>query len=276
MFIDFWPEDLIPAPEERNVLMDVGCKEDISLLWSLRNSFATTFYKLWVPTGLINPMRRITTFLASLLMVVAAFSSVRSQTGEIGAQGPGGSQPKPMVDAEESTEGRTPALEAPSEPAVWLHLRDGRRIQVDDLAEQHDGFWFKRGNISTFLDRSKVARVERISALDPKSATEPLRGSGTWRISDSAKVASFFLERFGRSLPLGAFGQSDLHTRWGLDHRNGMDVSLHPDSAEGRALINFLRNEGIPFLAFRGPIPGVSTGPHIHVGNPSSRFSGRK
>jgi hypothetical protein len=36
---------------------------------------------------------------------------------------------------------------------------------------------------------------------------------------------------------------------------------------EGRALIKFLRSEGIPFLAFRGPIPGVATGPHIHIVN---------
>jgi hypothetical protein len=54
-----------------------------------------------------------------------------------------------------------------------------------------------------------------------------------------------------------------------------MDVGLHPDSAEGRALIEFLRNESIPFLAFRGPIPGVATGPHIHIGNRSPRISGR-
>ena len=72
-----------------------------------------------------------------------------------------------------------------------------------------------------------------------------------------------------------AFGQSDLHTRWGLDHRNGMDVGLHPDSVEGRALIEFLRAESIPFLVFRGPVPGVATGPHIHIGNRSSRSYGR-
>ena len=66
--------------------------------------------------------------------------------------------------------------------------------------------------------------------------------------------------------------KSDLHTRWGLDHRNGMDVGLHPDSVEGRALIEFLRAESIPFLVFRGPVPGVATGPHIHIGMPSHRY----
>jgi hypothetical protein len=118
--------------------------------------------------------------------------------------------------------------------------------------------------------------VERVSPIKPAEARESLRSSGSWKISDSPKVERFFVKRFGRNLPLGAFGQSYLHTLWGLDHRNGMDVSLHPDSTEGRALMSFLRNEGIPFLGFRGPIPGVATGPHIHIGNPSSRSFGRK
>ncbi len=216
-------------------------------------------------------------FLAAVLIVVASFSSAWSQTGEkVGPQAPDSSQPKPTNDAEETNGARTTAAESPEEPAIFVHLVGGRRLQVDELMESADGFWYKRGNISTFLERARVTRVERVSAIKPISVPDPLPGLDTWRISDSAKVESFFLHRFGRTLPLGAFGQSYLHTRWGLDHRNGMDVSLHPDSPEGRVLISFLRTEGIPFLTFRGPIPGVATGPHIHVGNPSPRFSGRK
>jgi hypothetical protein len=58
----------------------------------------------------------------------------------------------------------------------------------------------------------------------------------------------------------------------GYDHRNAVDVALHPDSAEGKALINYLQNQGIPFLAFRAAVPGVATGPHIHIGSPSHRI----
>lgn len=231
----------------------------------------------WFSTHRLSQMQPITTFLVSLLIVVGAFSSASSQTGErVGTQAPGSDQLKATSDAAETNGVRIRNEELPEEPAIWVHLVDGRRVQVDELTERADGFWYKRGNISTFLERARVARVERVLATNQLSLPDSLRGSGTWRISDSAKVESFFLDRFGRSLPLGAFGQSDLHTSWGLDHRNGMDVSLHPDSPEGRALIGFLRTEGIPFLAFRGPIPGVATGPHIHVGNPSPRFSGRK
>jgi hypothetical protein len=58
----------------------------------------------------------------------------------------------------------------------------------------------------------------------------------------------------------------------GLDHRQGLDVGLHPDSVEGSAFVEFLRAEKIPFLVFRQAIPGVATGPHIHIGWPSHRY----
>lgn len=98
-------------------------------------------------------------------------------------------------------------------------------------------------------------------------------GAGSWLISESWKIQQFFLQRFGRQLPVSAYGQSALHNRWGLDHRNAMDVGVHPDSVEGQALMQFLRANGIPFAAFRGAIPGSATGPHIHIGLPSHRYA---
>jgi hypothetical protein len=96
-------------------------------------------------------------------------------------------------------------------------------------------------------------------------------GKGAWSLSDAWKVQNFFRQTFGRQLPVSAFGQSALHDRWGLDHRNAMDVGLNPDSAEGQTLMAFLRNNGIPFSAFHHAIQGSATGPHIHVGSPSHR-----
>lgn len=84
-------------------------------------------------------------------------------------------------------------------------------------------------------------------------------------------IKSFFISKFGRSLPVSAFGQTHLHSRLGFDHRNGVDVALNPDSLEGRALLGKLRGFGVPFIAFRKPIPGIATGAHIHVGRPSPR-----
>jgi hypothetical protein len=156
---------------------------------------------------------------------------------------------------------------------VTIVLASGNTLLVDEVSESSDGYWYKRGNMTTFLDRERVTRIEH-----PKPEGEAVAATtppGKWTLAEAAKVEKFFVSKFKRPLPLTAFGQSDLHTRWGLDHRNGMDVGLHPDSVEGRALIEFLRAESIPFLVFRGPVPGVATGPHIHVGNRSSRSYGR-
>lgn len=97
-------------------------------------------------------------------------------------------------------------------------------------------------------------------------------GARTWSLSEVGMVEQFFRAKFGRALPVSSFGQSSLHDRWGYNHHNAMDVPLSPDSAEGRALIEHLRANGIPFTAFRRAIPGAATGPHIHVGLPSHRI----
>ena len=97
-------------------------------------------------------------------------------------------------------------------------------------------------------------------------------GGPGWNIGEAWKVQRFFSDTFRRELPIAVFGQGAIHNRWRLDHRNSMDISLHPDSAEGQALLNFLQRSGIPYLAFRGAIPGTATGPHIHIGKPSHRY----
>lgn len=97
-------------------------------------------------------------------------------------------------------------------------------------------------------------------------------GGPGWNIGEAWKVQRFFSDTFRRELPIAVFGQGAIHNRWRLDHRNSMDISLHPDSAEGQALLNFLQRNGIPYLAFRSAIPGTATGPHIHIGRPSHRY----
>jgi hypothetical protein len=98
------------------------------------------------------------------------------------------------------------------------------------------------------------------------------QGTGGWALSESWKVQKFYSETFSKSLPIAVFGQGPIHDRWRLDHRNSMDISLHPDGAEGQALMRFLQKNGIPFLAFRQAIPGTATGAHIHIGRPSHRY----
>ena len=98
-------------------------------------------------------------------------------------------------------------------------------------------------------------------------------GARAWSLSDAAGIKQFFARRFSRALPVGAFGQSALHNRWGYDHRNAMDVGVNPDTTEGQALMEYLRTNGIPFTAFHFAVPGKATGPHIHVGLPSHRIA---
>jgi len=97
------------------------------------------------------------------------------------------------------------------------------------------------------------------------------KGYADWSLSDVGKIEKFFQAKFKRPLPVAALGQSDTHTRLGFDHRNAIDVSVTPDSAEGAALMSYLSSQGIPFMAFRRAVPGSATGPHIHIGKPSTK-----
>jgi hypothetical protein len=98
-------------------------------------------------------------------------------------------------------------------------------------------------------------------------------GTNRWALTDAAKVDAFFRGTFGRPLPVSAFGQTATHNHLGFDHRESLDVALHPDSAEGRAVMDYLRAQGIPFMAFRGALAGSATGAHIHIGRPSQRIT---
>jgi hypothetical protein len=97
-------------------------------------------------------------------------------------------------------------------------------------------------------------------------------GAGEWSLAMTPRVQTFFTERFGRTLPVSAFGQTPLHDRLGFDHRNALDVAVHPDTPEGQALMGWLRGQRISFLAFRSAVPGEATGAHVHVGEPSPRL----
>ncbi|HJP92648.1 MAG TPA: hypothetical protein VJ875_11885 [Pyrinomonadaceae bacterium] len=118
---------------------------------------------------------------------------------------------------------------------------------------------------------SKNLRLARQSLVRTAAFTRFNGGSG-WNLSDAGKIQKFFSDTFNKPLPIAVFGQGAIHDRWRLDHHNAMDIQLHPDGVEGRALLNFLQKNGIPYSAFRSAIPGTATGPHIHIGRPSHRY----
>ena len=121
----------------------------------------------------------------------------------------------------------------------------------------------------------KVNRLPRLPVNGYSESADLARFNGgfKWSIREAPRIEKYFSQAFGRRLPVTALGQSDTHNRLNFDHRDAMDVAVHPDSSEGKALIDHLRKSGIPYIAFRGSVPGTSTGPHIHIGKPSGRLA---
>jgi hypothetical protein len=126
---------------------------------------------------------------------------------------------------------------------------------------------------------AEVNAAEELAKLPPapqgiyRSAGLLIRylGASRWALGDFGKLDAFFRLKFGKPLPVSAIGQTDTHNRLGFDHQDAVDVAVHPDSAEGGELINYLASQGISFIAIRGAIPGSATGAHIHIGPPSKR-----
>ena len=84
------------------------------------------------------------------------------------------------------------------------------------------------------------------------------------RVAQDYAALDRVLDRMETAMLAGqpAEAQAILETVW--KQRRQMPEVLTRRLIEGRA--------GIPFLAFRGAVPGKATGPHIHIGFPSHRF----
>ncbi len=93
-----------------------------------------------------------------------------------------------------------------------------------------------------------------------------------WDVGLVPDLANFFWHRFGRELPISAFGQTLTHDRLGFDHRDRVDLALHPGTPEGAAVVEYLRQWQLPFQAFSTAQSGSATGAHIHIGPVSRRL----
>ena len=139
-----------------------------------------------------------------------------------------------------------------------------------------------RAEADRMLTEARLAEVTRLRPLKLGGYEETaelvrFNGPANWSLAiDTPKLQRFFMAQFGRALPISAFGQTALHDRMGFDHRNALDVAVHPDGPEGRALMAYLRTSGIPFIAAWGAIPGSASGAHIHVGQASPRLTVRR
>jgi hypothetical protein len=232
--------------------------------------------------------------LSTLLAVSTAAAQTSPEPAPTPAQ-PAMSLISPVQDAKARAEEQLRILEDEQKKASST-VAELRRLVAEgliarvELEESQESLTAVEAKINE--TRNQIANAARLAEIQ-KSGTKPSlikptllpvnlnktatilrsQGAANWSIGSLSVVQHFFSSAFGRALPTSAVGQSATHNRMGWNHRNAVDVALHPDSAEGRALIGYLKAAGIPFLAFRSAIPGVATGPHIHIGSPSHRLS---
>jgi hypothetical protein len=157
-----------------------------------------------------------------------------------------------------------------------LELNQAERALAEAIVRvEEDKRWLMESDIA-ITEATLRDELLRLPALARGAYSENgnlvrFNGGAPWSLADAPKIEKFFLKTFGRALPVTAFGQTATHDRLRFDHRNAIDVAVHPDSNEGRSLLSYLRQMGIPFIAFRGAVPGAATGAHVHIGQPSVR-----
>ena len=58
----------------------------------------------------------------------------------------------------------TTSTTTPTKPAapdqIWIYLVDGAKFRVDQVQEQADGAWYSRHNVSIFLAKERISRIE--------------------------------------------------------------------------------------------------------------------
>jgi hypothetical protein len=130
---------------------------------------------------------------------------------------------------------------------------------------------------------AQMARAERVLLARPGEIPMPedlarlverYDGDGAFRSTELKQILLAFEKKFSRPLPISARGDTAVHRSLGFDHRGRVDVAVDPDQPEGVWLRRFLQSLKIPFFAFRSPVRGKSTGPHIHIGPPSDLLRG--
>jgi hypothetical protein len=181
-----------------------------------------------------------------------------------------------LIAKVELDEGEQALVEATAKLAATQNQVSGSKKLISDIKKAEELAKSQPVKSPAGLVKPTLWTRSPVGPLGISPTATILRSSGagaSWSLASLSSVQQFFSANFGYALPTSAVGQSATHNRLGYDHRNAVDVALHPDSAEGRALINYLQSHGVPFLAFRAAVPGVATGPHIHIGTPSHRLA---
>ena len=63
----------------------------------------------------------------------------------------------PLTKIVEVSEAERSAVAQP----VWIYLVNGARVEADSVNETTEGVWYTHGNLSIFIERSRIERIER-------------------------------------------------------------------------------------------------------------------
>jgi hypothetical protein len=123
------------------------------------------------------------------------------------------------------------------------------------------------------MARTEVAQMDNDrQTLPDATIAERFDGRGAFSDKEFRVLETAFTKKFLRPLPVSAMGETATHRALGFDHRGRIDVAINPDQEEGVWLRRYLVAKSIPYFAFRAAIAGKATGPHIHLGPPSTRL----
>jgi len=98
-------------------------------------------------------------------------------------------------------------------------------------------------------------------------------GSGVFTRDDFNKISAAYMVAFGKTIPVSADGQTEVHKALGFNHTGRIDIALNPQQPEGVWLIHYLETHRIPYFAFKAAVAHKATGPHIHLGPSSTRLT---
>ena len=105
-------------------------------------------------------------------------------------------QPKPA--SPEATKTAKTVASQPAKPAnnpIWIHLVDGAKFRVEQVQEAADGAWYTRNNVSIFLAKERIVRIEHEVPGSPASR----RNNSDWSSGNPAidQLIKANGERFG-------------------------------------------------------------------------------
>lgn len=150
----------------------------------------------------------------------------------------------------------------------FLEDLDDRRRTLD-LAESRSRLYRHLAEIAR-AEATAQAQQDDQSATSTSASHNPGDAALTPRRLRDVETA--FENQFHRALPISANGETPFHRSLGFDHRGRVDVAVNPDEDEGKWLRKLLEAAHIPYLAFRGYVPGQASAAHIHIGPPSNKL----